>query len=418
MLCALDAKLQELRAIYRAREGKDLEILLLSDHGNNHAGGGKRVAVGIFLKAAGYRMVKSIKDSKDVVLPTAGIESWVEIHNSPAETERLVGLLSKMEGVDILTARDPDQTNRFIVVNSKGERAVIDWNAAKNSFRYSSETGDPINYRPAAEALTRKNALDADGFATAAAWLAETLAHRYPLALERIVRGHTQAALNPASILISLKNDYVHCEWLIRRGVALVTSGGTHGGLDEINSNGILLSSFAPTADTSTSRVAALFDGFQGLRDYRAEENGAEWVSRKGEDIRTMAQATLDGSAGRPAIENLFLRIWTPAFTRLGIEAPVNVVIEKASQFSSAQIRRTDPKPAKPFQRYLRLERPVSIPNRLPYERIYGCPAESVVLEPQKVYRISGQIQDLKKKIQIFHLTFRTDQNGLPLVRD
>src|ERR1017187_8693876 len=43
MLCALDEKLQELRAHYKAREGRDLEILILSDHGNNHAGAGKRI---------------------------------------------------------------------------------------------------------------------------------------------------------------------------------------------------------------------------------------------------------------------------------------------------------------------------------------------------------------------------------------
>jgi len=34
--------------------------------------------------------------------------------------------------------------------------------------------------------------------------------------------------------------------------------------LDDINSTGVLLSSFAPTTDTSTSRAAALFNGFKG----------------------------------------------------------------------------------------------------------------------------------------------------------
>ena len=57
------------------------------------------------------------------------------------------------------------------------------------------------------EALSEKNGLDADGFATTDAWMAETITHRYPLALERIVRGHTQITLNPATILISLDND-------------------------------------------------------------------------------------------------------------------------------------------------------------------------------------------------------------------
>src|ERR1017187_3219896 len=145
MLCMLDKKLQKLRALYQAREGRDLEILILSDHGNNHAGVAQRIEIRPFLKKGGYRITKSIVNPKDVVLPTAGIESWVEIHNSPAETERLAELLAHLKGVDVLTARVPDQTNRFMVMNSKDERAVIDWNPAKNAFRYLTGTGDPLN---------------------------------------------------------------------------------------------------------------------------------------------------------------------------------------------------------------------------------------------------------------------------------
>jgi hypothetical protein len=111
MLSTLDDTLQQLRARYKAREGRDLDILILSDHGNNHAGAGQRVKVRTFLKKAGYRITKSLLTPKDIVLPTAGIESWVELHNSPAETERLVQLLSHLKGVDILTAPVAGQTN-------------------------------------------------------------------------------------------------------------------------------------------------------------------------------------------------------------------------------------------------------------------------------------------------------------------
>jgi hypothetical protein len=274
MLAALDAKLEELRAFYRAREGRELEVLLMSDHGNNHAGRGKRVAVRSFLEGAGYHVAKRIGRVKDVVLPTAGIESWVEIHSAPSETERLAQLLARMEGVELVTARAPDVAGRFIVVGSNGERAVIDWNDADNSFRYCPETGDPIGYRPVIEALATKGRLDSKGFASADDWMEETLRHRYPVALERIVRGHTAIALNPATILISLKNDYIHSGWLLKRGIVLVKSGGTHGGLDDLNSNGILLSSFAPTTDTTANRVAGHFDGFKGRMKIGAPQGG------------------------------------------------------------------------------------------------------------------------------------------------
>src|SRR4029453_13322496 len=85
MLDVLDEKLQELRALYRVREGKELEILILSDHGNNHAGGGTRVAIRLFLARHGSPFPKSPAGPRDIVLPTAGIESWVEIHNADSE---------------------------------------------------------------------------------------------------------------------------------------------------------------------------------------------------------------------------------------------------------------------------------------------------------------------------------------------
>lgn len=413
MLCLLDEKLRELRVRYKAREGRDLEILILSDHGDNHAGAGRRVEIRPFLKKAGYRITNSIQNPKDIVLPTVGIESWVELHNSPAETERLVQLLSHLKGVDVLTAQVPGRSNRFIVVSSKGERAIIEWNSAKNSFRYSTETGDPINYQPVVEALSKKNQLDSDGFATADAWMAETLTHRYPVALERIVRGHTRVALNPASILISLSNNYVHAGWLVKNASGLVPSGGTHGALDDLNSNGILLSSFAPTKDTSTSRVAALFDGFEGLRDYRAQENDAEWISKKSQGLTTIAREPLDRCCNLLPNDEVCLRIWTPSFTHLDLETPVEVTVEKVRRFLPAQIRHGDPKPIDAFERHLTFNLPLSFPDRCAYERVYAL-APDLILEPQKMYWISGQIRDAKKIIRIFKFAFHTDSRGLP----
>ena len=413
MLCTVDEKLQELRSTYREREGRELEILIISDHGNNHAGPAKRVEVRKFLKSAGYRVTKSIRDPKDVVLPTAGIESWVEIHNATGETERLVQLLSHLEGVDILTARDPDHADQFIVVNSKGERAVIEWNSARNTFRYATLTGDPIGYLPVVGSLSKAHQIDADGFAPADAWMTETLDHRYPLALERIVRGHTRAALNPATILISLDNAYVHSGWFVKKGSEVVRFGGTHGALDDLNSNGILVSSFAPTRDTSANRVAALFDGFKGVRDYRAGESGAEWVSGKAQALTAIARAPLDGGHELLASDEILLRIWTPSFIQLGTTAPVDLTLKKAPHFRHAEVRRGDPKPIDTSEQRLTLNRPLAFPDGCSFERVYALPAR-LNLEPGEAYLISGQIRAGRQGHKIFSFTFRTDQHGMP----
>ena len=413
MLCMLDKQLQELRARYKALEGRDLQIVILSDHGHNHAGPGRRVEVETFLKKAGYRISESIVNPKDVVLPTAGIEDWVEIHNSPAETERLAQRLTQLKGVDILTSRIPDQTNRFLVMNSKGERAVIEWKPAKNAYRYSIENGDPLNYRPMIESLARKNLLDADGFAAADDWMAATMTNRYPLALERIVRGLTRVVLNPATILISLDNQYVHSGWLVKEGSRLVTCGSTHGGLDDLNSDGILLSNFKPTQDTSSDRVAGQFDGFPGLRNYRADENGAEWVTKKDQSLTRIARAPFDRDYKLLPDDDVFLRIWSPLFSHLDAKIPVETTIKKIPRFSTAQIQHGNHKPVETPGLRLTFNLPVSFPDECAWERIYALQPD-LILEPQTQYQLSGWIGDREKNIRLFEINFHTNSRGRP----
>ncbi len=266
LLCLLDGELKKLCERYRASEGRQLEILILSDHGNDHAGARKRTPIPEFLKKAGYRVTDRITTARDVVLPTVGIESWVEIHCAPSETERLAELLPDLKGMDCLSAQVMGHPHQFVVLNARHERARIEWKPEQNFFRYVPERGDPLGYQLVLDTLARNHQFDSDGFAPADAWMRETLTHRYPLAPERIVRGHTQVVSNPASILISLTNGYVHCSRLLKQLSSLMRMGGTHGSLDDLSSNGVLLSNFAPTMDTSTHRVAALYNGFQGLR--------------------------------------------------------------------------------------------------------------------------------------------------------
>jgi hypothetical protein len=413
MLGMLDKQLQELRARYKAQEGRDLQIVILSDHGHNHAGPGKRVEIENFLKKAGYRISESILNPKDVVLPTTGIETWVEIHNSPAETETLAERLTQLKGVDMLAARLPDQTNHFLVLNSKDERAVIEWNPAKNAYRYSTEKGDPLNYLPVMKTLAQKKQLDADGFAAADDWMAATMTNRYPLALERIVHGLTSVTLNPATILISLDNDYIHSGWLVKKGSRLVTYGSTHGALDDINSDGILLSNFKPTVDTSSDRVAAQLGDFSGLRNYRAEENGAEWVIKKEQAKTRIPRDTFDCDYKLLPDGDVFLRIWSPQFSHLDATIPVETIIKKIPRFSSTQIHRGDSKPTEASGLHFSFNAPILFPDPCAYERIYACPPD-LILEPQVEYQILGWIWDQEKNVRLFEFNFYTNSRGRP----
>ena len=94
-----------------------------------------------------------------------------------------------------------------------------------------------------------------------------------PGAATHCPKGLTQSDLKPGlTILVSLNNHYVNDGWLVNEGSKLESYGSTHGALDDINSVGIVLSNFKPTHDTSSDRVAGMFDDFPGLRNYRMEE--------------------------------------------------------------------------------------------------------------------------------------------------
>ncbi len=414
LLGLLDKQLQDLRARYLAQEGHDLQIVILSDHGHNHAGRGQRFEVRTFLKRAGYRIAKTIKSQKDVVLPTVGIEDWVEIHNAPAETEKLAQLLCHLQGVDLLVAPVFGETNRFLVMNAQSERAIIQWQPAKNSFRYSTENGDPLNYLPLAAALARNGQLDAAGFATADDWMTVSMTNHYPLALERIVRSLTRSALNPATIIISLDNQYVNANWLVEKGSRLVSCGSTHGGLDDINSDGMLVSNFVPTKDTSTDRVAGQFDDFSGVCNFRAAENGAEWITKKEQALTRIARVPFDRDCHLLPGDGIFLRMWSPKFANLDRTLPVEVTFKKIPRNSNPQINRNNQNPAEVFQRQITLKLPVSFPDKTPGERVYALPPD-LNLEPRAEYTISGWIQDQDQTIRLFAFPFYTSENGHPV---
>ena len=413
LLCSLDQQLQEMRARYKKQEGRDLQILIISDHGHNHADTFKRVQIRPFLEKAGYRVAESIQNSNDVVLPTSGIEDWVEIHNSPAATTALVPLLSRLAGVDLVTGRDPNNSNRFHVMNSQGERAEIVWNPTNDTYRYSPEKGDPLNYQPVVAALTQKKLLGADGFATSDAWMAATMTNHYPLAPERIAHGLSQVTLNPATILLSLSNNYVHANWLILRGADLSPFSSTHGALDNINSDGAVLTNFKLTHDTSTARVAGQFDNFPGLRNFRAEEDGAEFVTRDEQTLTRIPHEPFDKDYQSLPADEIFLRVWSPQLTHLDNNTPVNVLIEKVKHFSEPQNPRLAPKP-KVLGRQLTFNQPVTLSDPSAYERIYALPSD-LNLKPLTEYRISGWVRGQDKSVPLFEFNFRTDNQGRPV---
>lgn len=393
LMTALDRKIEEIRDEYRKREGRELELVIMSDHGNNHAGAGKRVEVTRFLERAGFNVGKSINGPNDVVLPTAGIETWVEMHNHPDSTERLVELLSHLEGVDVVTGHLTEGGERFLVMNSKGERAEVYQDGLGQRFAYKPVVGDPLSYAPVLRSLESKQLLDAEDFASASSWIQESVSHRYPVAPQRIVRGHTKATQNTASVIISLNNHYVHSAYLIKKGSEFVKFGGTHGGMDDLNCVGMLVSNIRSGEDTLTRNVQASFEGFAGRRNYRTLETGADWVM---------------GNGGEAVPR---LRVWSPLLAEVQDKAPMEVVI-KGKLFSSGRTFTVQEEQGSREATLLPFSTTPMHAERSNL-RFYTIP-EKLVLEPSTEYRASIHIR-VGEKSEAIRVDFCTDQRGIPV---
>jgi len=219
--------------------------------------------------------------------------------------------------------------------------------------------------------------------------------------------------MNPATILISLANDYVHAGWLVMAATRLVKSGGTHGGLDDLNSTGILLSSYAPTQDTTTTRIAGLYGGFSGLRDSRVNEQGAEWVSAAGQAMIAVNRGPLDWAHHRLPSEQVFLHIWTPHFGPATLNSPIEVFLKQIRPICSPKARPWNEAPCEVAGQRFLLETPVAFPDSTRHERVYALPPD-LSLELQKEYSIRARFQTGGKAVRLFRFTFFTDDRGLP----
>lgn len=416
LLDFLHDELQQLAATYRARAGRELEILLLSDHGNNRAGAGNRVDFAAFLQPHGYRVSDRIETDRDVVLPTVGIQNWVEIQCATNQITALTSLLATMPGVDVLTAQPPGHAGAVTLINSTGERALIEGSTDLRRFRYTPVLGDPLGYAPVLETLRAHEQIDADGFTSANAWEQATFAHRYPLAPERILRGHTRLALNPAPILIALQNGYVHSSWTLKQLTGLMRMGGTHGGLDDLCSNGILLSNFLPTRDASATRVATFFGGFPGLKDPRSDSQGAEWTYHSVQALTAIARSCVDHQQPALPRNHPLLRVWAAAFRDLPADMPVEISLRETPAYSSPHLRRGDALPSERVHHQLELLHPFLLPDPCSIERLYVAPG-SLQLLPGKTYRITGRVRDGRRVQKLFTFDFPVDSHGRPVLR-
>ncbi|MEP6831856.1 MAG: alkaline phosphatase family protein [Gemmatimonas sp.] len=274
----LDQRLAGLQTEYRRRTGRELEVVMLSDHGHNKFPGGKFVPIEKTLKSNGFHIVREIRARNDVAFSVDGVTTGFGVFCATDSVSSVAKVLANMEGVELVSAKLTDSTFDVMRGTLRG-RIDARYSTSGDTYRYVPQMGDPLQFAPIIATMRAEHALDADGFADMETWKRYTMTAEFPVAVPRIVRGHTVVTLNPAPILVSTFVNY-----RIGLGLASVTDrllslGGTHGSLSTPSSVGVLMTNFRDTHDDITTTVRAQLDNFSDLGAVQYKKSGGRLSS-------------------------------------------------------------------------------------------------------------------------------------------
>ncbi len=196
---------RQLKALYHRHKGK-LEIVAYSDHGN-YMESCRRVMLERRLARAGFQMERKIRSSSSVVAPGFGLCSYAALYTETSNLNDIAHTLRDLEGVDFSVYR-PNGNGKVMVVGGAG-RAMVEYDATRQAYRYSCENGDPLCLNKIVEELRSAGLMDATGYAPDRAWLDATHEHIYPDVLARLRSSLScELVAAPANILVSLQDGY------------------------------------------------------------------------------------------------------------------------------------------------------------------------------------------------------------------
>jgi len=171
-MAKLDADIIEIRKRYRDETGKELSVIIVSDHGNTFIKG-KRVRVKDEFSKLGINAKKKISDPDDVVSIANGIVSYLPLYTLSEPAPEIARRLVDLDGVDAIFFTLPDEpdkggqgkgpendgtVNHVRVINSKGEADLL-YDSHADRARYDIITGDPLDYGRVME-LAREKRFD------------------------------------------------------------------------------------------------------------------------------------------------------------------------------------------------------------------------------------------------------------------
>lgn len=237
--------------------GRETEIVLFSDHGMNLREN-RPLHLRTRLKLSGFEVTNDLRgkgERRRVSAPAFGLCSYAALFcGDETDPTEVAASLSDLEGMDFSVRRD----GADVLVEGKGGRARVRRRETQGGgalYSYGEEGGDPLRLRAVVESLRREGALDAEGFAADAVWLARTADHEYPDAPANLHGSlHAPRVRHTADLLLSISDGYYFGASAFGRMIRL---RATHGNAARASSSAFLMSThrrFAPYVRATEAR--------------------------------------------------------------------------------------------------------------------------------------------------------------------
>ena len=220
-----------------------IKITIISDHGHNlHSS--RNFLVAERLAQFGFHPTDNIIDkARDVIPEIDGLVTYFGVH-----TARPAAVADAMLGcaeVELAVYQNKD----VIVVRDATNSAVIEFR--QDWFRYRMVSGDPLHYASLLECMRRDGVLDAEGFAPDGAWFRATVDAEFPDGLRRLWDAFHGQVVNPPQVMFTLKDGF--CAGLPAME-SWIEMQSTHGGLNQINSDAVVLTTTGALPEPMRSR--------------------------------------------------------------------------------------------------------------------------------------------------------------------
>ncbi len=212
-----------------------VQLTVVSDHGHNLTAS-TNFPVAEVLREAGFEPTDAIRDrERDVVPEINGLVTYFGVHT--ARARRVAEVFASRPEIELVAFLE----NETVVVRDGDGEAGIERRG--NRYRYRAVSGDPLEYDAVTTHLRSADLVDSDGFIADRDWLSATADHRFPDGPRRLWDATHGQVVNPPQVFCTLRDG--RCAGLPAME-AWIDMRSTHGGLNQINSDAVLLTTVAP----------------------------------------------------------------------------------------------------------------------------------------------------------------------------